>query len=119
MSDAMRIPNIDYLGRCYDVVDTDPLDLGSSSKYENVIDIDVSEGRTVHTRDGSYSIPIGVHHKAIFSMSWESQSSVVSSSYEFQDEFKKAVSAEAGVAGGFEFKVLYTRGPISKITAFS
>jgi hypothetical protein len=103
MSDALTIPNIDYLGRCYDVVDTDPLDLGNSAKYENVIDISVSNGVTVHTRDGFYSIPAGVDHKAIFSMSWESQSGVISSSYEFQEEFKVAVNAEAGVGGGFEF----------------
>jgi hypothetical protein len=103
VSDAQHIPNIDYLGRCYDVVDTDPLNLGSSAKYENAIDISVEEGRTTQTPDGSYRIPAGVHHKAIFSMSWESQSSVISSSYDFQEEFKVAVNAEAGVQGGFEF----------------
>ncbi|MBN9511160.1 MAG: hypothetical protein J0I21_18905 [Alphaproteobacteria bacterium] len=103
MSDAARIPNIDYLGRCYDIVDLDPLDLGGSAKYPNVIDISVADGRTVNTRDGTYSIPAGVQHLAIFKMSWESQSSVISSSYDFQEEFKLAVEAEVGVQGGFEF----------------
>jgi hypothetical protein len=36
-------------------------------------------------------------------MSWELQSSVISSSHDFQEEFKQAVQAEAGVQGGFEF----------------
>lgn len=116
MSDAMRIPNIDYLGRCYDVVDTDPLNLGGSSKYENVVDIAVSEGRTVHTRDGSYVIPAGVLHKAIFSMSWESQSGVISSSYDFQEEFKQAIGAEAGVQGGFEFSASASQKEIVRRT---
>ena len=103
MSEEKLIPNIDYLGRCYDVVDMDPLNLGSSAKTENAIDIDVASGRTVVTRDGSYSIPIGVHENAIFSMSWETQSSVISSTHDFQQEFKQSVEVEAGVEGGFEF----------------
>ena len=80
------IPNIDYLGRSYDVVTMDPLNLGATSKNQNVIDIDVEEGHTVHTRDGSYIVPKGVRHEAPFSMSYESASTVMSSSYEFQKE---------------------------------
>ena len=33
------IPNIDYLGRSYDVVTMDPLNLGATSKNQNVMDI--------------------------------------------------------------------------------
>jgi hypothetical protein len=84
-------------------VTTDPLNLGATSKNQNVIDIDVEEGHTVHTRDGYYIVPAGVRHEAPFGMSWETASTVISSSYEFQQELKVAVSAEAGVEGGFEF----------------
>ena len=97
------IPNIDYLGRSYDVVTMDPLNLGGTAKNQNVIDIDVQDGHTVHTRDGSYVVPAGVRHSAPFSMSWETMSTVMSSSYELQQELKMAVSADAGVEGGFEF----------------
>jgi ornithine decarboxylase len=93
------IPNIDYLGRSYDVVTMDPLNLGATSKNQNVIDIDVEEGHTVHTRDGAYIVPAGVRHEAPFSMSYETASTVMSSSYEFQREKKIAVSAEARVSG--------------------
>jgi hypothetical protein len=81
----------------------DPLNLGASSKNQNVIDISVEEGRTVLTRDGYYIVPAGVRHEAPFSMSYESASTVISSSYEFQQELKMAVSADAGVDGSFEF----------------
>jgi hypothetical protein len=103
MPDPDKIPNIDYLGKCYDVVDMDPLNLGSSAKVENAIDIDASGHEVVVTRDGSYLIPKGVLHNAPFSMSYQSQSSVISSSYEFQQEFKQSVEVDAGVEGGFEF----------------
>ena len=48
-------------------------------------------------------MPAGVRHEAPFGMSWETASTVISSSYEFQQELKVAVSADAGVEGGFEF----------------
>jgi hypothetical protein len=101
--EAKTIPNIDYLGRSYDVVTMDPLNLGATAKNQNVIDIDVEDGHTAPTRDGYYIVPKGVRHEAPFSMSYESASTVMSSSYEFQQELKVAVSAEAGVEGGFEF----------------
>jgi hypothetical protein len=101
--EAKTIPNIDYLGRTYDVVTMDPLNLGTTSKNQNVIDISVQDGHTVHTRDGYYIVPAGVRHEAPFSMSYESASTVMSSSYEFQQEMKIAVSADAGIEGGFEF----------------
>jgi hypothetical protein len=101
--EAKTISNIDYLGRSYDVVTTDPLNLGASSKNRNVIDISVEAGHTVPTRDGYYTVPAGVRHEAPFGMSYESYSTVMSSSYEFQQEMKLTVSADAGVEGAFEF----------------
>jgi len=113
MSEATYIPNIDFLGRAFDIVETDPLDLGDSAKYETVVDITVA-GETVRTGDGYYTIPAGVLHKSINSMLWETQSSVISSSYEFQQEFKTAVNAEAGVEGGFEFSASASQKEIAK-----
>jgi hypothetical protein len=101
--EAKTIPNVDYLGRSYDAVTMDPLNVGATSKNQNVIDIDVEAGHTVPTRDGYYIVPTGVRHQAPFSMSWETASTVMSSSHEFQQELKVAVSADAGVEGGFEF----------------
>ncbi len=114
MADPVLIPNSDYLGRCYDVVDMDPLNLGATAKSENAIDLDVGEGRTTVSHDGSYIIPAGAHHRGVFSMSWETQSSVISSSAEFQQEFKRSVEADAGVEGAFEFSASQSYREVSR-----
>ncbi len=114
MADPVLIPNSDYLGRCYNVVDMDPLNLGATAKSENAIDLDVGEGRTTTTHDGSYTIPAGVHHRGVYSMSWETQSSIISSSAEFQEEFKQSVEADAGVEGAFEFSASHSLREVSK-----
>jgi hypothetical protein len=116
MSSAVPLTNQDYLGRCYDIVEIDPLDLGKSAKYENAIDIQAAEDQTVQTRDGTFLVPLGVEHKGIFSMSWESQSRAISSSHDFQEEFKRSVTAEAGVPGGFEFSGSASYGSITRET---
>jgi len=96
--------NQEFLGRCYDIVTLDPLDLASSAKYVNAVDMSVDDGNVVDTRGRKILVPPGVNPaKVITSMSWESQSRLISSSYEFQQEFKIAVEAEAGVEGVFEF----------------
>lgn len=116
MSSALPLTNQDFLGRCYDIVELDPLDLGKSAKYENAIDIRATADRTVETRDGTYVVPLGVEHKGIFSMTWDSQSRAISSSYDFQEEFKSAVTAEAGLQGGFEFSGSVSYGNITRET---
>lgn len=116
MATPEPFPNQDFLGRCYDIVTLDPLDLASSAKYENAIDIRATDGHVVETRDGKFMVPAGVNHKGIFSMSWESQSRLISSSYEFQQEFKVAVEADAGVDGVFEFSGSASRSEVSRLT---
>jgi MAC/Perforin domain-containing protein len=110
------IPNRDLLGCTYDLVTMDPLNLGSTAKNQNVIDIDVEDGHTVRTRDGLYVVPKGVRHEAPFSMSWETMSTAMSSSYEFQQELKMAVSADAGVEGGFEFSASASSRDMERLT---
>ena len=116
MSDEKLIPNIDYLGRCYDLVDTDPLNLGSSSKSESAIDIDVGESTANHTPDGIYIVPLGVKHRAPFAMSYETRSSVISSSFDFQQEFKNSVEANAEIPGVFEFSGSLSHKEITRQT---
>ncbi|MGE3820860.1 MAG: MAC/perforin domain-containing protein [Isosphaeraceae bacterium] len=114
MAEPVLIPNSSFLGRGYDVVEMDPLNLGETSKSENLIALDVSEGPTRTSPDGSFTIPAGVHHVAIFSMSWETQSSVISSGGEFQREFKRSVEADAGVEGLFEFSGSNSRREVAR-----
>ena len=95
------------------------MNVGATSKNQNVIDISVEEGHTVHTRDGYYIVPAGVRHEAPYSMSWESASTVISSSHEFQQELKVAVEADAGVEGGFEFSASASSREMEKQTTGS
>src|SRR5882724_1686244 len=103
MSEPTVLPMQYFLGKCYDIVTLDPLDFASSAKYENAIDISASADRTVQTGDGTHLIPLGAEYKGVPTMSWESQSRTISSSHDFQEEFKSAVTAQVGVEGGFEF----------------
>jgi hypothetical protein len=81
-----------------------------------VIDISVEDGHTVNTRDGYYIVPAGVRHQAPFSMSYESASTVMSSSDDFQKELKLAVEADAGVEGGFEFSASASSREMERVT---
>jgi hypothetical protein len=99
---ADPIPSQDYLGRCYDILRLDPLDLAGSALYENALDVQAAT-KTVPTRDGTRLIPVWANHKNIFSFDWDSTTGTISSTYEFEQEFRGSVSAEAGVPGTFEF----------------
>ena len=99
--ETKTIVNIDYLGRCYDVVDMDPLNLGTTAKFANAIKLDATE--TSQTDQGSWAVPKGVHHMTPWKMRFDNLSSVVSSSYDFQEDFKRSVEVSAGVEGVFEF----------------
>jgi hypothetical protein len=101
LPDAKAILNSDYLGRTYDVVTMDPLNLGGTSKRENVVVLDFSD--TVLSGDTYWIIPKGTMHTLPLSLEYESMSTTMSSSYEFQKELKVAVEVDAGVEGGFEF----------------
>lgn len=97
-----KIPNIDFLGKCYDVVEINPLNWGSS-KNQMAVDIDASGENVQATPDAHWLVPKGVNHTAPFSMTYDSHSAVVSSAHDFQQEFKKSVAVDAGVEGAFEF----------------
>jgi hypothetical protein len=59
MSDPSVLLHQDFPGKCYDIVTPDPLDLATSAKYENVIDISASSDKTQDMGDGKYRIPLG------------------------------------------------------------
>ncbi|MBK1662215.1 MAC/perforin domain-containing protein [Paracraurococcus ruber] len=97
-ADGKMIPNIEYLGRCYDVLKTDPLSLGETA-LPLVFDFG---GETYRTSLG-YLVPKGVIHSAPSSTRFLTESRIVSSTFEFQDSFSSQLSMNAGVEGVFEF----------------
>jgi hypothetical protein len=116
MAEGKLIPNIDYLGTAYDVVEMDPLNLGDTSKNQNIFALSVEEGWASPTPDGIYLVPNGVRHHAPFSMGYESASTAMSSSYEFQQEVKLQVDVDAGVEGAFEFSASASNREVEKVT---
>ena len=117
MASERTIPNQDYLGRCYDIVTLDPLNLAMSAKYKNALDVQAADGKIVDTRDGKWSIPVWAEHKGIFAFDWEATTGTISSSYEFRrDEFKRSVKADAGVDGMFEFSASASTSAITSGT---
>jgi hypothetical protein len=116
MAEGKLIPNIDYLGTAYDVVEMDPLNLGDTSKNHNIFALSVQDGWASPTPDGIYLVPNGVNHHAPFSMGYESASTAMSSSYEFQQEVKLQVDVDAGVEGAFEFSASASNRDVEKVT---
>jgi hypothetical protein len=112
-----KIINIDFLGKCYDVVEIDPLSLGHSSKTVSVIDVDASGDNGWTTGDGKWIVPKGVAHTSSTQLSYASQSAVISSSYEFQQEFKDSVGLDVGLDGAFEFSGSKSFRDIESVTA--
>jgi hypothetical protein len=103
MPDAKAIFNADYLGRTYDVVKMDPLNLGGSSTKQNAFVLDLTEEDKDLSGDTYWIIPKGTLHTMPLSQNWETASTTMSSSSEFQQQLKVAVEVDAGVEGGFEF----------------
>jgi hypothetical protein len=98
---ARPIPNIEYLGACYDAVRMDPLSLASTALAQSVFDL--SETSSVTTSIGAFDVPKGVTHHTVLRENYDSVSGVISSVNEFQDTFKRTVEVDAGVKGAFEF----------------
>jgi hypothetical protein len=116
MPDAKAILNSDFLGRTYDVLEMDPLDLGSSSRKQNVMVLDFTEGDKGLSGDTYWIVPKGTIHTSPLSMHWETASTTMSSSYQFRNELKLAVDVDAGVEGGFEFSGSATSRQMEDVT---
>jgi MAC/Perforin domain len=99
------IPSFNYLGRCYDITTTDPLDLTESSKYENALNLSGAKTKSVDTIDGTYDIPDWAEHKSLYRTDYHAETGVVSSTYEFERELKQTVQGTAGTPYGVEFSL--------------
>jgi len=94
---ANPIPNIEYLGACFNIVTMDPLSLASTALTKTIFDF--SKTRS----DNSFSVPEGVSCRTILKTSYDWMTSVVSSAAELQTTLKQSAEASAGLKGLFEF----------------
>lgn len=109
------IPNIEFLGACYDVVAMDPLNLGRTALPQNVFDLSSSSG--VKTSIGNYDVPKGAQWRKILSTNYDSLSGVISSTSDLRETVERSLKVNAGVAGAVEFSGSATFKDISKQTA--
>jgi len=95
------IEGLENLGRCYDVLALDPLNIAASSKNFHAIDV-IGDDVKTH-KAGNYDVPVGVMLVSPFSTEVKQFRSLIYNSYDFQSEFSSSIEANTGVTGLFEF----------------
>ncbi|BAZ11399.1 hypothetical protein NIES4071_32250 [Calothrix sp. NIES-4071] len=113
-ANIVPLKNIDALGRCYDVLQLDPLRIGESSKSFSAVTFIPEKFKT--TPDRSALIPEGTDYKSGSSGSYEQETLMLLSSYDFQQMFSQNVSLGVGVPQVFAFSTSTTYRRIEQET---
>lgn len=95
------LKNIDSLGRCYDILQLDPLSLGDSSKHFSAVKFNPNNFEP--TPDRSALIPKGTDYKSGSRGNYQQQTLMLLSSYDLQRMFSQNVSLSAGIPQVFAF----------------
>jgi hypothetical protein len=96
-----EINGLEFVGKCYDVLAVDPLNLGGSAKTVNAIDV-ARDGLPTYTQ-GGYTMPKGASLHSPFNTEVKTCRSLIRNSFDFQKEFTSTFEASAGISGIFEF----------------
>lgn len=96
-----ELNGLEFLGKCYDLLTLDPLNLGGSAKTSNAVDTARGGGDTYE--QGPYTVPAGLSLHSPFNTEAKTFKSLVQNSYDFQNEFSSTLEMNAGVEGFFEF----------------
>jgi hypothetical protein len=89
---AQSLRNIDYLGRCYNIVEVDPLTF-KPYKPKTVVDFAFKAGHT--SPDGRFQLPDNVAYFSERTGTYREDQTIISSSSDFQ----RAVSESATISG--------------------
>jgi hypothetical protein len=89
---AQSLRNIDYLGRCYNIVEVDPLTF-KPYKPKTVVDFAFKAGHT--SPDGRFQLPDNVAYFSEHTGTYREDQTIISSSSDFQ----RAVSESATISG--------------------
>jgi hypothetical protein len=111
---AEDISGLEFVGKCYDVLAADPLNLGGSAKGTNAIDI-ARDGIPTYTQ-GGYTMPKGASLQSPFNTEVTISRSLLRNSFDFQNEFTSTLEANAGVSGFFEFSTSSSFKEISGVS---
>ena len=77
--DGAKLPDLDFVGRCYDALKVDPLDIEKGGMYG----LAIAFGKFVNTPDDQYSYPACMSYMPATGGSFDSVSTSLSSSYDF------------------------------------
>ncbi|WP_191262361.1 MAC/perforin domain-containing protein [Comamonas sp. JC664] len=111
--------NIDFIGRCYDIIRINPLDLsqrirdGGGATTESIIQI-TEKALTQLTPDKSLYIPEGTRYLPESRGERTSRTQTWFSSYEFSDSFSHTVSAGLDIPGLVSFSASTTYRQLEK-----
>ena len=108
------VKGLNYVGKCYDILSLDPLNMGGSAKGANAIDV-AREGVTTYEQ-GGYAIPQGTLLQSPFNTEITTFRSLINNTFDFQKEFSLSLGISAGVEGLFSFSASSSYKEIEQVT---
>ena len=105
---ATPLKNVGYLGRCYDILKLNPLDLDGpdSALPKSPFDLDQSQQKPVNT--GNNLVPVVVNYYPGSGGSYSEEAKLVFTAYDYQSTFKQGVNFEVGIPDVFAFSTSVT-----------
>jgi hypothetical protein len=89
------VSGIDYLGRCYDIFDLDPLNMGATAKGPKAIRLS-----TDPDDQGGFNVPRGVNLTSPYATDVLTTEEIIYNSSDFQRAVESSLEIEAGFAAG-------------------
>ncbi len=96
------LKNVDFIGRGYDFLKIDPLDLGDPGATKLPV-FHINPNNMKLIPDGSASIPRGTVYTSSAGGNFSFETKMLYSAYDFQTAYSGSVSANIGVPGLFSF----------------
>ncbi len=98
---ATPLRNVGYLGRCYDILKLDPLELDGSALANAPFDLDQSDQKPVN--NGNNLAPVVVDYYPGSGGAYSEEANLVFTAYKYQSAFKQDVNFEVGIPDVFAF----------------
>lgn len=109
------VKGLEYLGKCYDILSLDPLNMGGSAKGANAIDV-ARQGEDKTYERGGYAVPKGTTLDSPFNTEVTTIHTLIQNTFDFQNEFSIAGEASAGMTGLFEFSASSSYKEIEQVS---
>ena len=88
------ISGIDYLGRCFNIFDLDPLNMGATAKGPRALRL----GAETYRQEG-HEVPLGVNLRSPYATEVRTTEEIIYNSLDFESELSRSLEVEAGFEG--------------------